>query len=117
MHYQYILENIQYRAAKIVTGAFHFTSKDKLNIELGWETIHQRADILGLNIFHKIHLHETRPLIRNCMQKLDTENENNIRSKGGYMPYKRYGEKFKILFFHTFLLYGIRFLEKHNAKI
>ena len=93
------LENIQYRAAKIVTGAFHFTSKDKLNIELGWETIHQRADILGLNIFHKIHLHETRPLIRNCMQKLDTENECNIRSKGGYMPYKRYGEKFKNSFF------------------
>ena len=33
------LENLQYRAAKIVTGAYHFTSKDKLNIELGWETI------------------------------------------------------------------------------
>ena len=33
------LENLQYRAAKLVTGAFHFTSKDKLNIELGWESI------------------------------------------------------------------------------
>jgi hypothetical protein len=39
------LENIQYRAAKLVTGAFHFTSKDKLNIELGWESIPKRADI------------------------------------------------------------------------
>ena len=28
------LENLQYRAAKIVTGALHFTSKDKLNSEL-----------------------------------------------------------------------------------
>ena len=33
------LEKLQYRAAKIVTGALHFTSKDKLNSELGWETI------------------------------------------------------------------------------
>ena len=30
------LENLQYRAAKIVTGALYFTSKDKLNAELGW---------------------------------------------------------------------------------
>ena len=50
------LENLQYRAAKIVTGAFHYTSREKLNIELGWETIQKRCDILGLNIFHEIHL-------------------------------------------------------------
>ena len=59
------LENIQYRAAKIVTGAFHYSSKEKLNTELCLETIEKRAEILGLNIFQKIHLHETRPLIRN----------------------------------------------------
>ena len=59
------LENLQYRAAKIVTGAYHYTSREKLNNELGWETIEKRADILCLNIFHKIHLQETRPLIRN----------------------------------------------------
>ena len=46
-------ENLQYRAAKLVTGAFHYSSKDKLNIELGWETIQKRSDILSLNIFHK----------------------------------------------------------------
>ena len=45
------LENLQYRAAKVVTWAFNFTSKDKLNIERGWESIQKRADILGLNIF------------------------------------------------------------------
>ena len=33
------LEDIQYRAGKIVTGALHFTSKEKLNLELGWESI------------------------------------------------------------------------------
>ena len=29
------LDRIQYRAAKLVTGALHFTNKDKLNNELG----------------------------------------------------------------------------------
>ena len=67
------LENLQYRAAKIVTGAFHFSSKQKLNIELGWETIQRRAEMLSLNIFQKIHLKETRPLILKCMPKFDWE--------------------------------------------
>ena len=98
------LETIQYRAAKLVTGTFHYTSKEKLNQELGWETIQKRGDILGLNIFHKIHLHETRPLIRSCMQPLDCQNIHNIRSKtkGGYLPYKRYGVKFTNSFFPYF---------------
>ena len=32
------LNNIQYKAAKLVTGASHLTNKDKLNLELGWES-------------------------------------------------------------------------------
>ena len=44
------LENLQYRAAKLVTGTFHFTSRDKLNKELGWETIKTHSDNLSLNI-------------------------------------------------------------------
>ena len=93
------LDNIQYRAGKIVTGAYHFTSKDKLNSELGWETILKRGDILSLNIFHKIHLHETRPLIRTCMPKLDIENTCKTRSKGGYIPFKYKCENFNNSFF------------------
>ena len=49
------LVNLQYKAGKIVTGAYHFTSKDKLNLELGWETIKERGDLLILNFFQKIH--------------------------------------------------------------
>ena len=75
------MERIQYSAEKVVTGALHFTSKDKLNTELGWESIRKRSDILGLDIFH-----ETRPLIRSCMPKLDFEVEYFLRSKGGYIP-------------------------------
>ena len=67
------LENLQYRAARVVTGALNFTSKERLFIELGWETIGDRSKLLGLCFFHKIHVHETRPLIRTCLTKLDWE--------------------------------------------
>ena len=96
------LKNLQYRAAKIVTGAYHYTSREKLNTELGWETIEKRVDILGLNIFQKIHLQETRPLIRNCMPKLDFERRHFLRSKGGYIPFKSHGSYFKKSFFPYF---------------
>ena len=61
------LEQLQYNAAKLVTDTLNFTSRDKLNEELGWETIKKRIDYLGLNIFHKIHVKETRPLLFNKM--------------------------------------------------
>ena len=100
------LENIQYQAAKLVTGAFHYSSREKLNKELGWESIEKRSDLLSLNIFHKIHLHETRPLIRNCMPRLDFEQEHFYRSKGGYTPFKNYGFDVKkiFLFLHIWSL-------------
>ena len=75
-----------------------------LNTELGWETIEKRADILGLNIFQKIHLQETRPLIRNCMPKLDFERRHFLRSNGGYIPFRSLGSYFKKIVFPLFLL-------------
>ena len=88
------LERIQYKAAKIVTGELHFTNQDKLNLDLGWESIKQRIDFLGLCFFHKIHRQETRPLIRSCMSKLDRDKVRITRSKGGYLPFKNYGNTF-----------------------
>ena len=79
------LDNIQYRAAKLVTGAFHLTSRYKLNTELGWENIRKRCDVLSLNIFHKIHRYETSPLIPSCMPIPDIEQRYPSRSKGGYI--------------------------------
>ena len=41
------------------------------------------------------------------MPKLDWENKFNTRSKGGYIPYKNLGSKFKTSFFpHTALLWN-----------
>ena len=47
------LDRLQYRAGKLVAGALHFTSKDKLNDELGWESFQTRIDFLGLSLFQK----------------------------------------------------------------
>ena len=96
------LENLQYRAAKVVTGTFKFSSQQKLYIELGWETIQMRSDILGLNIFQKIHKRETRSLILKCMPKVKYETTMNLRSFGGYLPYPSNGSQFSKSFFPYF---------------
>ena len=93
------LESVQYRAAKVVSGALHFTSKEKLYDELGWETLTQRGNLLSLNIFHKIHLHETRPLIRHCMPLLNMQDNYDIRHRGVYTPFPHKGDKFNLSFF------------------
>jgi hypothetical protein len=90
------LKQIQYRAAKLCTGALHFSSQDKLEKDLAWETIDDRAKILGLSVFHKIHCHETRPLIRSCMPP---QNTNNTRSQGNYIVPINRGVQYSNSFF------------------
>ena len=96
------INNLQYRAAKVVTGAYHLTSQQRLNTDLGWETIQRRSEILGLNIFHKIHLKETRPLIWSCMPKRDWDRKHSLRSKCGYLPFPSKNSKFSKSFFPYF---------------
>ena len=84
------LEHLQYRAATLAAGDLHFSNKDKLNSELGWETISTRIKFLGLSLFHKIYLRLTRPLVTNCLSQLDWKGNNRKRSKGGYKPYPNY---------------------------
>ena len=70
------LNQLQYRAAKLCTGALHFSSQIKLEADLGWESLHTRAEFLGLCLFKKIHLYETRPLVRSCMPQLNLGKKN-----------------------------------------
>ena len=93
------LDNIQYKAAKLVTGAFHLTNKEKSNKELGCETISERGDILSLSFFHKIHLGETRPLLKTCLLKVNLINSLSTRSNIGYIQEKFKGEVFETYFF------------------
>ena len=106
------LEKVQYQAAKLVTGTLHFTSKDKLNVELGWESIKKRIDFLGLCLFQKIRLHLTRPLVRKCMPKVDWNNDTRTRSTGGYLPYVNFGAKF----LNSFFPYMDQALDKSASK-
>ena len=64
------LDTLLYRAAKIVTGAQKFTSRDNLFIELGWENTTRRIEYLCLTQFHKIIHRETTPLIQECLPPL-----------------------------------------------
>ena len=65
------LDQIQYRAAKLVTGMLHYTSQLKLNIELGLETLQTGFDCQGLGLFHKIHLRHTRPLVKMFISEIE----------------------------------------------
>ena len=80
------LEQIQNRAAKLVTGTLHYTSQLKLFLELGWETLQTRFDCLGLGLFHKIHLGHTRPLIKTFMSEIDSQIYNTCV----HIHYKRF---------------------------
>ena len=93
-------EQIQYRAGKLITGAFHLTSADKINTELGWESIKTRIDFLGLSLFHKINYHETRPLIRSYLNNRIFN--LNSRQYGRFESYPNYGSKFDKSFFPYF---------------
>ena len=97
------LTQVQYRAAKLVTGTLHYTSREKLNTELGWETLSTRAEFLGLTLFQKIH--QTRPLIRKFMPKINTKT-HNVRSTATacYTPFPRLGKNFSDSFFPHFCI-------------
>ena len=92
------LSQIQYRAAKLVTGALHFTSQIKLEEDLSWESISDRADFLSLCFFHKISTHETRPLIRSCMPQLHNKTINT-RSNNKYIEFTFKNDSFNKSFF------------------
>ena len=49
------LVQIQYRAARVCSGTFMFTNQSRLEADLSWESVADRAKFLGLSIFHKIH--------------------------------------------------------------
>ena len=76
-------------------NSLHLTSAEKINSELGWESIKDRIDFLGLSLFHKINYYETRPLVRSCL----TERIFRLASRqyGHFMKYPNYGSKFNKL--------------------
>ena len=95
------LDRIQYRSAKVVTGALHFSSRIKLDNDLGWESLSSRYEFLGLSLFHNIAHNNVWPLIRTFMPKAK-EKMHNTRSNDEYENFKRPNEKYFNSFFPHF---------------
>ena len=81
-----LVENVQYRAAKIVSGAIHRTSHALVYKELGWEHLEERRKKQRLKIFYKtIHgqtpsyLQEALPAQLGANNRYVLRNEHNIQ--------------------------------------
>ena len=97
---------VQYRAARLCSGALPFTSQVKLEQDMCWEPLASRADFLSLTVFHKIVLGLTRPLIRKCMPTPKVRNKNT-RSFVPFIPFPFQYEYFSKTFFpYTTKLYN-----------
>ena len=92
------LDKLQHRAAKITTMTMKFTNREKLFLDLGWENYKSRIDYLSLCLFHKIHIHETRPQIRECMPHIN-QNFFLTRSQRYYENYTIRDSDFNNSFF------------------
>ena len=96
------LQQIQYRAAKLCTGALHLTSQASLEKDLGWETISDRCLFLGLTLFQKVHLNLTRPLIKKVMPKIVEGGITRSSSSSKYITFKQGLKTFTDSFFPHF---------------
>ena len=92
------LNRVQYRAARLCSGALPFTSQVKLEQDMCWESLANRADFLSLTVFHKIVLGLTRPLITKCMPSPKIRNKNK-RSFVPFHPFPFQHEYFSKTFF------------------
>ena len=100
------LSQVQYRAARLCTGALYLTSQVKLETDLSWEPLSARVNFLSLSIFHKVAHNLTRPLIRKCMPILNCTN-HNTRNPSHFIPFKQKSQYFLKTFFpHTTKLYN-----------
>ena len=100
------LTRVQYRAARLCSGALPFTSQVKLEQDMCWESLDKRADFLSLTVFHKIVLGLTRSLIKKCMPSPRVRNKNT-RSFVPFNPFPYKHEFFSRTFFpYTTKLYN-----------
>ena len=103
------LSRVQYRAARLVTWALPFTSQVKLEKDLAWPSLSERADFLSLTVFHKITLNLTRPLIKRCMPSI-RYNTTNTRASVPYNPFSYKHEFFSETFFLLPLTFTTNYL-------
>ena len=74
-----LLEQVQYRAGKIVSGAISRTSKDLVYQELGWHKLEERRHVQRLKVFHKIYNGKTPVYLQNEIP-IPNPNRDNLRN-------------------------------------
>ena len=87
------LDRIQYRSAKLVTGALHFTSRMKLDNDLDWESLSDRYELFGFSLFHRIAHNNVQPLLISFLPKVK-DKKYNTRSNDKYENFPRPNEKY-----------------------
>ena len=100
------LFQIQYRAAKVVSGVLHLWS---VFLDMGWETLQERHDFLGFTIFNKIQNNLTIPFVIQCMPITNTNTQYQLRSSPPYRQFKYHNKKFNDSFFpKVFLAWNLQ---------
>ena len=74
------LEQVQYRAGRIVSGAINRTSKELVYSELGWPSLAERRKTQRLTVFHKIVNGDTPKYLQDVLPA-PTANRENLRSE------------------------------------
>ena len=70
------IESVQYNAALAITGAIRGTSRDKLYMELGLESLSDRRWYRKLSFFHKIKCGLTAPYLNDLLSAVNTVSYN-----------------------------------------
>lgn len=82
-----LVESVQYRAAKIVSGAIHRTSHKIVYKELGWESLEERRRKQRLNVFYKAVSGEAPAYLKDAIPQPNAEqNRYSLRNEHNYTP-------------------------------
>jgi len=79
-----MIESVQYRAAKIVSGAIHRTSHNIVYNELGWERLEDRRRKQRLRVFYKTIHEETPVYLQNIVTDRNIQNQYQLRNVMNY---------------------------------
>ena len=78
------LEQLQFEAARIITGLPKFASKESLCFETGWETLSCRRRRRKLTLFHKIYNNIAPEYLQDCLNEYLVVNNCNLRNSLQY---------------------------------
>jgi hypothetical protein len=91
-----LIESVQYRAAKIVSGAIHRTSHTIVYKELEWDSLKERRKKQRLKLYHKAVIEEAPVYLQNTLpQKVGM----NLRNADDYVTASTRTDAFKFSFF------------------